>query len=271
MFISGTDESVSSNALDLGHETRKIMRLVANKNASVLAIHQKAETDYEFGMPGAAILIRPHLHPYKIEPSLGESPATIEDLISAAKDRIESNQDVASGSTVEATLAKIEKMESHQRLSYAKLPSNELGVYNKMCGGNKVGKRVGTINLHFHLASIAVAVGRPLAACVLFHEAGHASDPNICHESVEDVESFAFHREYDCIKAIYPTGEELLITYQRLNNAAEDPKAPSIVRESLDFMRNIHQIYRTGGDDQKIRELVNKLYNSDGTPSSPGA
>ena len=271
MFISGTDESVSSNALDLGHETRKIMRLVANKNASVLAIHQKAETDYEFGMPGAAILIRPHLHPYKIEPSLGESPATIEDLISAAKDRIETNQGVASDSTVEATLAKIGKMESHQRLSYAKLPSNELGVYNKMCGGNKVGKRVGTINLHFHLASIAVAVGRPLAACVLFHEAGHASDPNICHESVEDVESFAFHREYDCIKAIYPTGEELLTTYQRLNNAAEDPKAPSIVRESLDFMRNIHQIYRTGGDDQKIRELVNKLYNSDGTPSSPGA
>ena len=271
MFMSAGDNETSSNALDLGHETQKIMRLVANKNASVFAIHQKAEADYEFGMPGAAILIRPHLRPYKIEPTLGESPATIKDLISAARDRIEANEGQDSGPTVEATLAKIDGMESLKRISYADLPSNELGLYNKICGGHKAGKRAGMINLHLHLRLIAVAVGRPLAACVLFHEAGHASDPNICHESTEDVESYAFHREYDCIKAIYPTGEELLTTYQRLNNAAQDPHAPAVIKESMDFIRNINQIYRTGGDDQKIRELVNKLYNSDGTPSSPGA
>ncbi len=271
MYLSSGGNIPSSNALDLGQETQKIMSLVANKNASVFAIHQKAENDYEFGMPGAAILIRPHLHPYKIEPTLGEPPATIEDLISAARDRIENNGNQNSNSTVEATLSKIDEMESHKRISYAQLPSNELGVYNKLCGGQKMGKRAGTINLHNHLAVISVAVGRPLAACVLFHEAGHASDRNICHESTEDVESYAFHREYDCIEAIYPTGEELLTTYQQLNNAAQAAGASPVIRESMNFIKNIYDIYRTGGDDQKIRELVNKLYNSDGTPSSPGA
>ncbi len=271
MYLSSEGNAVPPDALDLGQETQKIMNLVANKNSSVFAIHQKAETDYEFGMPGAAILIRPHLHPYKIEPSLGESPATIEDLIAAAKDRIENNGSQDPNSTVEATLAKIDEMDSHERISYAKLPSNELGVFNKICGGRQTGKKAGMINLHYHLAAISVAVGRPLAACVLFHEAGHASDQNICHESTEDVESYAFHREYDCIKAIYPSGEELLTTYQQINNALESPRAPAILHESMDFLKNIIQVYRTGGDDQKIRALVNKLYNSDGTPSSPGA
>lgn len=265
----GDLSQLPSNAVDMGQATAKIMGLVGNQDVSVDTIHRKAEHTYEEGMPGAGIFIRPHLHPAAIEPDLGEASASVNDLISAARARIETNADRVPPSSVGAILSKIDEMNSKGKIGYEKLPSNELGLYHRICG-DKTGKKSAMIGLHPHLSVIATEVGRPLAACVLFHEAGHASDPNICQGSVEDVESFAFKREYDCIRAVYPTGEQIATTYKMLDNAAQGNPSP-VIKESVNFMSNIYQIYRTGGNDQKIRELVRKLYNADGTPSSSGA
>lgn len=265
----GDSNQIPSNALDLGQETSKIMDWVKNKNSSNASLSQKTEESYGQGMPGALILIRPHLHPWRIEPDRGGPPASVDDLISAARDRISENSGQAPVSSVDATLSTIDQMNSKERVSYDKLPSNELGLYYKVCGAHS-GKKAGMIALNPTLAVIATEVGRPIVACVLFHEAGHASDPNICRESVSDVESFAFHREYDCIKAVYPTGEEIATTKKILDNAEKYRPSP-LIKKSVDFMSNMYQIYRTGGKDRRIRALVRKLYKSDGTPKSSGA
>lgn len=265
----GDIPQLPSNAVNIGQATAKIMGLVSNQDTSLDTIHKKAESTYEKGMPGAAIFVHPHLHPAAIESDLGQEPASVNDLISAARARIEANADRVPPSSVGTILSKIDKMNSKGKIAYENYPSPELGVYRRTCGV-KSDKKFAVIGLHPHLSMIATEVGRPLAACVLFHEVAHASDPNICHGSVEAVESYAVKREYDCIKAVYPTGEQIGTTYKMLDNAAQGNPSP-VIKESLKFMLNAYRIYQTGGQDSKIQELVKKFYMSKGFKVRPAS
>jgi hypothetical protein len=263
----GNSSQVPSNTVDMGEEASKLS-VSLKRQTPIETIGSKSQNLGD-GMPDARISYQLHLHPWGIEKDLGSAPATIDDLISSVRDRISENAGRVPASSVDAILSKLEEMKSHGRVAYGEISSKMLGLYYKMCGAAP-GKKAGTIDIHPHLAVIAMKVGRPLVACILFHEAGHASDPNICSESVEDVESYAFHREYDCIKAVYPTLQRIATTSKILDNQAKMSSSP-VIEESRRFMTNIYKIYQTNGDDAKIRTLVQKLYNADGTPNSSGA
>ncbi|MDE2312854.1 MAG: hypothetical protein KGL04_01600 [Elusimicrobia bacterium] len=195
-------------------------------------------------------------------------PATVNDLVARARREASRSNEVPSPKLQDA-LGALDTMDSAGRIAMddgGSLSRNEMGVYEF----KKNGDGLGHIFLNKITPAIAELAGLTLAASTLVHEAYHRFERaagDLHGESIA-AEVGAFTAQYDYLKSVYPTGEE--IATRRMELAQMMRAHPSAkIAAALGFVATMDALFGTGGSAARVRQLVLQLGYSSKSGSSP--
>ncbi len=210
-------------------------------------------------------------HKMAEETRLPESEADISRLITEAHHRVILDGKVIPPPEIEQTLDHVSAMNDEGRAMVVDMPSNVMGLFHYDVKNDPRGE----IKLNRLLMQVSMLVGDALAASVILHEGGHAQDEAIGGEDTVQSESRAFKRQFEYLRALYPTGEELATMRVRLREAYK--KTPTLLNKvAMDFAATCDALWGMGRadgtlDEAKLGDFVRKLYKPDGSPASPSA
>ncbi len=181
-------------------------------------------------------------------------PASVSELVSEARDVVSGSADVPEPKLQEAESA-LGEMDNAGRIAMDdgdKLQSNEMGVYQFTAGPD-----AGHIFLSRLTPDISALAGLGLAASTLIHESYHRVEKKMGQLRGESVaaEVGAFKAQYDYLKALYPTGEEIATRRAQLSEMMrQSPSAD--VAAALGFVTTMDALFGTDGVASNIRRLV---------------
>ena len=181
---------------------------------------------------------------------LPETPATVERLQESAEKKA-SRMKVPP--PTRRAMIRASLMNRAGLMGFADLPKHVLGLYQYW----KKNLRLGFIKLHKDLPFFALLVGDDLAYDPVIHENTHAEnhqEGDLGEESIKD-EMKAFHNEQQWLKIVDPYGERVCFLRAKLMNLSQRYHFP-IFNRTLTFLEHLAEIQATGGDEEKLRQVV---------------
>ncbi len=233
-------------------------------------VNAQAYSLFNVGVPSARVAFHFHAPVWHV---MGKSdflkrPATVSDLVTRAR-REAARSDAVPPPKLQDALGALDTMDAAGRIAMDEggtMSRNEMGVYEFKKGGAGLGH----IFLNEVTPAIAALAGLTLAASTLVHEAYHRFERatgDLHGESIA-AEVGAFTAQYDYLKSVYPTGEE--ITTRRMELEQMMRVHPSAkLAAALGFVATMDALFGTGGNAERVRQLVLQLGYSSKSGSSP--
>lgn len=245
-------------AVEIGEQNAALESMLGN-HADEAALWRKASFIGD-GLSRTQINIPVRLHPWLVD-SHREEVGQVSDLTSSADRALHLDKQRVPSPEVMQSLKYIQDVDGQGRVSFQRLPDNVMGIYNT---------GTGLVGLSHYMPELARKMDSAVLASVLFHEvAGHAADPNVKTGTVEDNEGLAFFKQWQYLRDLFPTGEEMatLVLLRRGEYKAHPTRVNAV---ALGLAEALDALWGTGGDPRKIEALVHKLYPN-GEPSTPSA
>jgi hypothetical protein len=154
------------------------------------------------------------------------------------------------------------EMSRDLKLDFGTLESNQAGVYNY----KDTSKELGTIQLNEFFKVMARIVPPKLLYATIIHESTHANDHQagkLTAAEVKKGEISAFHAEWAYLETISTSGQEIAMSWMRLDSLAKNTHNP-IAARAADYVFSLLALYRTKGDDRRILEYVDKMGYQEG-------
>lgn len=130
----------------------------------------------------------------------------------------------------------------------------------------------GMIELNRRMSEIGAVIGRAFAYSTVAHEAAHRlahEQGLLTPERVEENEVYAFRAQHDWLAWIDPHGERLPYARQWLRNQIRLGRGGSLAPDALRYLDHLAEVRETGGEEDKLRELVRRLGYSEGHRHGP--
>ena len=148
------------------------------------------------------------------------------------------------------------------KINFGDLGPSEAGEYKYMKGSSDLGH----IELTDAMKAMSLLVAQDLLYATVAHEARHANDQQkgeLSNAEVMKGEINAFHTEYEYLAAITHNGEEIATSWLSLNALAERTRNP-VVKRAADYVFSLVALYRTHGDEARLKEYVEKMGYQEG-------
>lgn len=142
------------------------------------------------------------------------------------------------------------------------MPDNQMGVFRYVATEYQ-----GLVRLNAHLALIATRIGEAFAYSTLAHEAGHSKareEGRLQPGKVIDGELEAYRIQYRWIKAIDPSAERMIVLHSTLKLRLKHHPEDAVTATAITYLEHLLQVYDTGGEDLKLRELIQRLGYEEG-------
>lgn len=161
------------------------------------------------------------------------------------------------------------------RIAYTdELARSQMGLFRYRAGSGLPG----ITDLNRYLASIVAIVGRRFGYSTIRHEFDHErrhAEGNLSPDRVVEGEISAFRAQYDWLTYIDPhDGERLAYASARVAHLIENHRGdgPSLqlLRDSQLYLDHLHKVRATGGDRQRIIQLIDELGYREGHEHHPG-
>jgi hypothetical protein len=160
-------------------------------------------------------------------------------------------------------------LQAGKRLDYdaeGRLAPNQMGTFKYM----KDQLTGGLVTLNQRMRLLSAIVGEAFTYATVAHEARHSLDRAAGRLSPEreiEGEISAFRSQYLWLKLMDPSGERMLTLHGTLKlrrDRAVDPDIKAAYAEAVVYIEHLSDVRSTGGDEDKLKKLVEKLGYSDG-------
>jgi len=228
---------------------------------------------FNVGVPSARIAFRFKASHWKTmgKNDFLQKPATVGDLVAGAR-RFAARADQVPPPKLQNALGALGTMDASGRIAMddgSNLSRNEMGVYEFKTKSEGLGH----IFLNKMTPAVAALAGLALAASTLVHEAYHRferAQGELHGESIA-AEVGAFTAQYDYLKSVYPTGEQIATRRMQLAAMMKAHPSPSVAA-ALGFVATMDALFGTGGSAARVRQLVLDLgYSSSSHSDFPSA
>lgn len=146
-----------------------------------------------------------------------------------------------------------------------RMPDNQMGVFRydstKLEGG--------IVEVNRWMALIAARLGEAFAYATLVHEATHAlarEQGRLSPERVVDGEVEAFRVQYLWLTVMDPLGERAIVLDSVLKLRLRAHPEDEVSRLALAYVDHLIEVRDTGGEDEALRKLVEKLGYEENAP-----
>jgi hypothetical protein len=173
---------------------------------------------------------------------------------------------------LEASMGYATDMHGDKRAAFdktGKMAENQMGEFQYAPGSSDKGR----IEINGRMALIATRIGMAFSYATLIHEATHArnhAEGELSPDKVVAGEVAAYKVEYEWLKILDPRAERTIVLLSTLNLYLERHPDDQITRASVSYLHHLLTIWDTGGDEQKLKKMVEDLGYRDGDKEHPG-
>jgi hypothetical protein len=239
---------------------------VASPSVDNYSVHSKAAGFFE-NVQRQTPLVRPDPRRMDREPVDGHV-GTIDGMIATAKVRYDHYR---------MTTTEVPSTDLENAVGYAKVMRDDKRAdFNGKMAENQMGEFVyavkdrldaGKVEINARMALIATRIGEAFAYATLAHEAAHAkarADGRLTPERVIDGELEAYRVQYRWLKVIDPSAERIIVMHSTLGLHLKRHPEDQVTRASISYLEHLLQLWDTGGEDGKLRDMIKKLGYEEG-------
>lgn len=265
----GPEQAAYADPALLKARAEALRDAVADMNVSNVAIKTRAEGFFD-AIPKTEIVVPVYRRRMDREPVRGEL-GTVEKMADEADRRIEQwkrTHKEPPPPELESVVAQARTLQDQERLSYdteGRLQSNQMGLFtylrDRLDGG--------IVKLNERMKLLGALVGHAFTYATVAHEAKHAKDREsgrLSPEKQVEGEIAAFKVQHDWLALMDPSGERMLTLHGTLRlrrDQAVDPDIKAAYAEAVTYLEHLSDVRETGGDEAKLKKLVEKLGYAD--------
>ena len=160
-------------------------------------------------------------------------------------------------------------LQEAKRLDYdseGQLAENQMGIFkylrDRLSGG--------VVKLNERMRILSMLVGDAFTYATVAHESQHSLDRSAGRLTPEQEiagEINAFRTQYLWLELMDPTGERMLTLWVPLKRRfaiEKDPEIKHALGDAITYLEHLSDVRTTGGKDDKLKKLVEKLGYTDG-------
>ncbi|MBI3553216.1 MAG: hypothetical protein HY077_12040 [Elusimicrobia bacterium] len=257
--VSGT---LSARVNDVGQAADDLRDTINNKTISNEAIENRTYGFSNIGIPSAAVGIRFKKYNWHESETPEAKPASVQGILSAGDRALSRSKSVPPPEVTKAQ-ERANGMFGMGKLGFESMEANKAGEYEYSAQSSALGR----IDLNDFMKVMAMLVSQDLLYATVAHESRHANDHQdgtLSPDEVKAGEVAAFRTEYEYLETITHNGEEIATAWIKLNDLAER-RHSAVVARAADYVFSLLALYRTKGDEKKLKEYVDKMGYQEGS------
>ncbi len=262
------------NPAEIQTQADQLHDAVASPSVDDFRVHSQAAGFFE-NVQRETPLVRPAPRRMDREPVDGRV-GTIDGMLETAQQRYDHYKMTATevpAADLENAVGYAKVMRDDKRADFdktGKMAENQMGEYVYAV---KDALDAGKVEINGRMALMATRIGEAFSYATLVHEAAHAkarADGRLTPDKVIDGEVEAYRVQYRWLKVIDPSAERMIVLHSTLNLYLKRHPEDQVTRASISYLEHLLQLWDTGGEDGKLREMIRKLGYEDGDSNHGG-